>query len=158
MAPTTFAHPAVLLAAMLLTAFASAPAEAGTKKYFLTVDSFPGNAALEACGKGYHMATLWEILDVTQLKYNAQRGQTRTDSGSGPAAELGGWIRTGGAASVSNNVGVANCSAWTSNAVTDYGTFVELDGNWDTPGVVASPWAPNATTCDNTLPVWCKQN
>jgi hypothetical protein len=158
MLSTTRFRVAALAAALGLATFASAPATAGAKKYFLTVDGFPGNAALDACGKGYHMATLWEIYDVTQLKYDAKRGQVREDSGSGPAAELGGWVRTGGVGSTANNVGVANCDAWTSNLVTDYGSAVELDGNWDTPAVNSSPWNPFTSTCDSTIPVWCKQN
>jgi hypothetical protein len=146
------------LGGLALVSLASLPAGAGAKKYFLTPDSFPANAALDACGKGYHMATLWEILDVTQLKYESKRGQTRADSGSGPAAELFGWIRTGGSANTSSNPGVANCNAWTSNLVADYGTMVELNGGWDDPAFSASPWNPVATTCDGTAPVWCKQN
>jgi hypothetical protein len=149
---------AAFLAAVALASLASAPAGAGAKKYFLTVDSFPAAQALEACGKGYHMATLWEIFDVTQLKYDSQRGDTRADSGSGPAAELFGWIRTGGGASVDNTSGVGNCSAWTSNLVTDYGSMAELNGHWDDPAVSASPWSPATATCDTTLPVWCRQN
>jgi hypothetical protein len=148
----------VFFAALALSALASAPAAAGAKKYFLTMDNFPGDQALEACGKGYHMAALWEILDVTLLKYDAQRGQTRSDSGSGPAAELFGWIRTGTGASNSTGAGVGNCNAWTSNLVTDYGSMVELNGGWDEPAVSASPWNPATATCDTTLPVWCKQN
>jgi hypothetical protein len=147
-----------LLTVLVLASLASAPATAGGKKYFLTVDSFAGNEALLACGKGYHMAALWEIHEPTLLKYDAKRGETRADSGSGPAAELGGWVRTGGAASAANNPGVANCSAWTSGLMGDYGTAVELDGGWDGPAEIASPWNAFTATCDSTLPVWCKQN
>jgi hypothetical protein len=158
MRSTTRFRLAALAAALGLAAFASAPAAAGAKKYFLTIDGFAGNAALGACGKGYHMATLWEIYDVTQLKYDAKRGQLRADSGSGPPAELGGWVRTGGAESAADNVGVANCFGWISNVAEDYGSAVELDGNWEAPATNASPWAPFTATCDSTLPVWCKQN
>lgn len=146
------------LAALALSALASAQAAAGAKKYFLTPESFPATQALEACGKGYHMAALWEIFDVSLLKYDTKRGEARADSGPGPAAELFGWIRTGFGASVDNTPGAGNCSAWTSSLVTDYGSMVELNGHWDDPAVAASPWSPATATCDSTLPVWCKQN
>jgi hypothetical protein len=157
-ARSSFTRTAFAFAILALAAVAAAPAQAGPKKYFLTVDGFPGNAALDACGKGYHMAALWEILDVTQLKYDAKRGQVREDSGSGPPAELGGWVRTGGVSGAANNVGVANCFAWSSNLAEDYGSAVELNGNWESPAVFVSPWAPFTATCDSVIPVWCKQN
>jgi hypothetical protein len=135
-----------------------APAGAGAKRYFLTTGSFAGNAALTACGKGFHMASLWEILDPTVLRYDAKRGDTREDSGSGPAAELGGWVRTGTASSASANAGVGNCNAWTSNSAADQGTAVELNGTWTDPAAFSSPWIAFSATCDSTIPVWCKQN
>jgi hypothetical protein len=149
---------AALAATLGLVALASAPAAAGAKKYFVTVDSFAGDAVLDACGKGFHMATLWEILDVTQLKYDAARGLVLGDSGSGPPAELVGWVRTGTVAFAGNNVGFANCNAWTSNQIMDYGSAVELDAHWELPAVTTSPWSHIALTCETTLPVWCKQN
>ena len=147
-----------LLAALALAAFASLPAEAGAKKYFLTVDSFPVNEVLGACGKGYHMATLWEIFDPTQLTYDAKRGQTAEDSGSGPAAGIYGWIRTGGPAATISSAGGGNCMAWTSTVGTDNGTAVQLGSHWDDPAEFSSPWAAAPTSCGSTFPVWCKQN
>lgn len=147
-----------LLAALALGALASAPASAGAKKYFLTLDGFLASEALGACGKGYHMAALWEIRNVTLLKYDTQRGQTAADSGSGPPASSYGWVRTGGGASVLSNPGVGNCNAWTATDGMEYGTIVELRSFWDDPGLAASPWSPAASNCDSVLPVWCKQN
>jgi hypothetical protein len=148
-----------LLVALALGALASAPASAGAKKYYLTVDTFLANQALDACGKGYHMATLWEIRNVTLLKYDTKRGQTAADSGSGPpAGSGGGWIRTGGGASTVSNPGVGNCNAWTATDGMEYGTIVELRNSWGDPGLSASPWSPAAANCDSVLPVWCKQN
>jgi hypothetical protein len=158
MLSTTRSRLAALAAALGLAALASAPAAAGAKKFFLTVDSFPGNAALDACGKGYHMASIWEIYDVTQLKYDAKRGQVREDTGSGPLATIPGWVRTGGAAYTGADRGIANCSAWTSNLDTDNGTIVSLGGFWDAPAIRSSPWEPALASCNAIVPVWCKQN
>jgi hypothetical protein len=101
---------ACLAAALALAAFVSLPAEAGPKKYFLTIVPSAADEALDACGKGYHMAALWEIFDVTQLKYDATRGTTGADAAAGPPAGLLGWVRTGGAVSAANVAGVGNCS------------------------------------------------
>lgn len=147
---------------VLLTFVESAPpavaAAPKQKLYYLTTTLVASDAALSACARGYHMATLWEIRDTTSLTYDSSRGVTRADSGFGPAAELFGWIRTGGASSAINTPGVANCSAWTSTASTDYGTMVELNGHWSDPAAVASPWNAATQFCSNLLRVWCVEN
>jgi hypothetical protein len=147
-----------LWVALALATLGSVPAAAGGKKYFMTLGTFTGAAALEACGKGYHMASLWEIFEISQLKYDAKRGHTREDSGSGPPGELLAWIRTGGASTAINTPGVGNCSAWTSDAKADRGTIVELNGAWGNPAAASSPWNAATATCDTPLRVWCKQN
>ena len=147
-----------LWGALALAAFASAPAAAGGKKYFMTPDTFTGAAALDACGKGYHMSSLWEIFEISQLKYDTKRGHAREDSGSGPPGALLAWIRTGGASSAINTPGIANCSAWTSDVKADRGTIVELNGVWAAPAAASSPWNAVTAACDTPLRVWCKQN
>ena len=83
-----------LLAVSAVTLSVPIQAEAKTK-YYLTSVSVPGDAALTACDPGFHMASLWEIHDTSNLQYDTGRGLTQDDSGSGPPAALG-WIRTGG--------------------------------------------------------------
>ena len=125
------------------------------KRYYLTTSAHLGGAALTACESGFHMASLWEIRDTTDLTYDAERGTTRADSGSGPAAELFGWIRTGGGGSGSPAPGVGNCEAWTSSEVSDLGTMVELNGQWTAAAVNASPWNAVTNLCSDAAPVWC---
>ena len=149
---------AFLLAAPVLTLGAPGAVEAGTKKYYLTRNSFQGNAVLTACDRGFHMASLWEIFSLTNLKYDSTRGQIRADSGSGPAAELFGWIRTGVAPSTSGTPGIGNCGAWTSNSAAHYGTIVELNGHWTDPAQDTHPWGAGTASCDSTVLVWCVQN
>ena len=80
-------------------AAASAPtapaAPAARRKYYLAPVGVGGNGALTACATGYHMASLWEIIDPSKLEYTTDLGDARTDSGSGPATFVGGWVRTG---------------------------------------------------------------
>src|SRR5262249_29960257 len=103
----------------LLAVFAlmlSAPAFVEAKsRYYLTTVGVQGNAALTACDKDFHMASLWEIHDTSNLEYDTSRGLTRDDSGSGPPTGLG-WIRTGGGALSSTLAGEGNCNAWTTNS------------------------------------------
>ncbi|MFX1355393.1 MAG: hypothetical protein ACFFGP_15680, partial [Promethearchaeota archaeon] len=55
------------------------------RQYYLTdtPTGFTGADADTACAAGYHMASLYEILDTSNLKYNTDLGQTREDSGEG---------------------------------------------------------------------------
>lgn len=147
-----------ILAGLGLAAFVSAPAEAGPKKYFLTVDALPSTAAPAACGRGYHMASLFELVDLGTLAYDARRGQTSPDAGSGPPSGVGGWIRTGNLPSTDSGPGFGNCSAWTSADPLEYGSVAELGLDWGGAALAVSPWVPDASPCDSTLPVWCRQN
>ena len=68
---------------------ASAPqaltvASVNIRQYYLTKTTHNGTAALSACQKDYHMASLWEIFDPSALKYNTSLGYTKDDSGQGP--------------------------------------------------------------------------
>src|SRR5262245_60366073 len=95
-----------LLAVCALTIGAPTLVEA-KNKFYLTKDGFQGNAVLTACDAGFHMASLWEIHDPSNLQYDT-RGFTLADAGSGPPAVLG-WIRTGIFASASGGgVGIDN--------------------------------------------------
>ena len=104
------------------------------------------------------MASLWEILDPTLLQYDTKRGFARDDSGSGPPANVYGWVRTGYASAADNTPGNANCSAWASNLANEYGTAVALPGTWLDAPAVTQPWAASPQPCDLPLRVWCKQN
>jgi hypothetical protein len=145
-----------LLTAVALTIGAPTFAEARTTKYYLTPGIFQGDAALTACSPGFHMASLWEVRDPTNLQYDTIRGYTLADSGSGPPTERWGWIRTGNSSASYGGGGVSNCAAWTTNAGPPaYGTFAQLVGEWNLASSPISPWAANEISCDTALHVWC---
>lgn len=139
------------------------PAE---RLFYLTVTSSEGNGALGACAPGYHMASFWEIHDTSQLRYNADLGLTRADSGSGPASGAPGWVRTGWFSGTSTTPGVGNCAAWTSNDLAHSGTTAALGGlDWSSPAQHGSPWRASTAACGFTGPggiqpprVWCVED
>ena len=120
------------------------------KKYYVTQGAdFDGNEALTACDKRYHMASLWEIFDTTNLEYDTTRGRTTADSGIGPCnSDCTGWVRTDNEASTAATAGVGNCDAWMSDSGSHYGTQVYLSRTWNSGAEEASPWTAFAGTCD----------
>jgi hypothetical protein len=64
------------------------------RKYYMTRDRYDGAHALTACAAGYHMASLWEIHETSNLRYDTELGLTRGDSGCGPPNSFSGWSGT----------------------------------------------------------------
>jgi len=123
-------------------------------RYYLTPTTYRGNNALTACERGYHMASLGEILDPSNLVYDTTVGYTLTDSGQGPPTSLAGWVRTGTASSGVNTPGQGNCLAWTSSSAANYGTLVNLPLDW-TAGTDIGPWDVTTGQCSSFHFVWC---
>ena len=103
------------------------------RSFYLTRTGHDGNEVLMACAVGYHMASMWEIVDPSNLNYNTELGLTQDDSGSGPPSGESalGWVRTGGISF--SGVGIAgksNCNNWTTDADGDWGTIAWLSDNW----------------------------
>jgi hypothetical protein len=139
--------------------------------YYLTKNTITGSKVLTACATGYHFASIWEILNTSDLHYNTTLGRSNANSGLGaPSISYTldrsvidapiGWIRTGGALD-------ANCKNWTSNSATDQGSAAGLT----TANTSAPLWGVFSTStkqeisCDDTLSgtplpvgVWCVQN
>lgn len=131
------------------------------RSFYLTQTTHNGSQALTACAAGYHMASLWEIFDPSDLKYDTQLGFIRDDSGFGPptGSIAAGWIRTGQEASAGvGSPGQNNCNAWRSASDVDAGTAVNLPPNWNEGGGNVSPWLVRSPTCNSTEPVWCVQD
>ena len=144
-------------------------------RYYLTNDLFDGARVLNACAEGFHMASLWEIFDTTQLKYDTALGVTRSDSGQGPPSGIEGWIRTGGTSGVlALPEETPNCDAWTVGPPAQlalFGSAVRLTQTW-TPFATNDPsfpqfrpvaaeiipWAGAARNCATALRVWCVQD
>lgn len=139
-----------------------APAAASTdmRQYYLTKDSYDGDQAdgtdgngAGVCASGYHFASLWEILDPSNLKYNTTLGWTRDDSGAGPAT-YDGWVRTGYNSYNSDTAGRANCNVWSTTS--GYGTRVRLTNDWTVQHVHV--WFVGTTGCSSTRYVWCVED
>ena len=132
--------------------------ERGARRFYLTQTTHNGSQAILACAVGFHFASMWELVDVTELEYDLARGSTEADSGR--SAPFGvGWVRTGFIAVNSTGVeGIDNCSAWSTSG--GEGTRAELSGNgWllDSATRVA-PWRVTLQGCSVPLPVWCVEN
>ena len=151
------------------------------RKYYLTRVQVTGSKALSACAAGYHMASLWEIVDTTALQYDTALGVTVPDSGSGPPTDASdgfgfvsafGWVRTGSSSATNGqNAGLSNCTAWTSDSASDDGSSVGLYPVWQVDAkdparlTIAPAWRAerNAQTvsppkCSVPHHVWCAQD
>lgn len=123
-------------------------------QYYLTKDMFEGDQVLSACALGFHMASLWELLDTSNLRYNTTRGYTRPDSGYGPPA-MGGWIRTGAESGSTTTPGTGNCQAWTSGSASDYGSHASLPARWEEDFEDLVGWSVDTHACSDPIRVWC---
>ena len=137
------------------------PPRFGPRAFYLTNTEHNGSQVLTACADGYHMSSVWEILDLSNLSYNTTLGFTQPDSGSGPPANTPGWIRTGFLSDgTDGNPGSANCQSWMNGG--NFGTSVFLPSAWANttsyPVTNISPWVPNTRSCSNPLRVWCVQD
>ena len=129
------------------------------RRYYLTSSVVAANNALTACATGYHTASLWEILDTTNLEYNGTLGLTLTDSGSGPPNTYPGWVRTGYNSASSTTPGYGNCLAWTTTNNIYSGTRVRLPLDWTVAAEWSAPWEADAETCDHpSTRVWCVED
>lgn len=131
----------------------------GARRFYLTDGTFDGGQALNACAEGYHMASLWEIYDVSNLVYDTVRGYDDGDVGSGPPTGLFGWVRTGAALGPIGSIGNANCNGYAPGTTTGSGTFVRLPDSWTTSSAGdIDPWAAGAGVCSAPRRVWCAED
>jgi hypothetical protein len=128
----------------------------GRRRYYLSANSVFGNAALSVCTPGFHMAALFELLLPGALAYATTLGyQPPVDKGSGPPSGYQGWVRTGWESTGSATPGVGNCSYWTSNSASFFGTLVNLQQNWNGSGTAIWPWVASSQSCAGGARVWC---
>ena len=157
---TLAAAAGLMLAGSLMTSPSSA---AGAKKdsrrgYYLSQTAVSGDQALAACVPGFHMASLYEIFDPSNLRYDTTFGVTTADSGFGPPRRFG-WIRTGEIAqSTTTSVpGNANCMAWQSSSSAINGSLAGLDP-WTNAATGINPWRGTAASCQSIVNVWCVED
>lgn len=123
------------------------------RQFYLTRTQHDGAHALSACAAGYHMASLYEIFDPSNLRYNTELGQASGDSGLGPALIFG-WIR--GSSSIPP---LTNCGQWTDASDMLRGNGVSLHGYFDSnPVTQISPWFAFSFECNTEQRVWCVQD
>jgi hypothetical protein len=125
------------------------------RQYYLTRFNHYAPYAMTACAEGYHFASLWEILDPSNLAYNHDLGLSMADGYEGPATAKG-WIRTGYADHVGDTPGRANCDGWTSYSYV-YGTKAQLDPSWDSP-FGFHVWDISTGDCSFEELVWCVED
>jgi hypothetical protein len=128
---------------------------ASLRQYYLTTSPSSATGAMTACASGYHLASLWEILDTSILDYNNNLGYNQGDSGSGPPTYLG-WIQTGHIHSGSAIPGMASCEYWSSNSSGLYGTLAQLPVNWI--GTYLHLWDSQTAQCNESYHVWCVED
>jgi hypothetical protein len=128
--------------------------------FYLTDANFATDNALTACASGYHMASLWEILDVSNLvyAYNHPDAHVKVDSGNGPPSGWYGWVRTGWFSSGSTTAGTGNCLNWTSTSSANSAASVRLATAWETAPGDISTWDATSFTCNFSGPVWCMED
>jgi hypothetical protein len=135
------------------------PQGAGRHVYLTELTYYPEDA-LQACGPGYHMASLWEIADTCNWIYDHDHpaAHVQDDSGHGPPSLWYGWIRTGYWSSGDPTTGMGNCQDWTSRSSGDRGTLVRLSPWWEAaPGEILT-WFAYPCPCDELVAVWCVAN
>jgi len=127
------------------------------RRYYLG-SSVHASSAIDGCDPGYHFASLWEILDPSNLAFEAAlSGATRTDVGDGPPTELVGWVRTGYSSNTGPVAGQANCSAWASDSGGEWGTTAQLPADWLTGGEL-HVWDVGTRDCSLVAYIWCVED
>jgi hypothetical protein len=134
----------------------------GLRQYYLTQGLYNGAQPTTACASGYHMASLWEIWDTSNLEYNATLGYNSVaDQGGGPPTLYGtdhvsGWVRTGASANAYGVSGKINCNNWTfpGGSTFESGTIIYLDEDWTT----IEGWKATDRDCGFPNHVWCVEN
>lgn len=135
------------------------------RQFYLTEDIAYNGAAPDGgdgygegvCSLGYHFASMFELVDPSNLQYNPNLGATRTDSGMGPPSGMQGWIGTGGPKSYAATSGSANCYGWDTSGTGEYGTVVTLQSEWSSANnqYDLHIWDAGIQECVTNQRVWC---
>jgi len=139
---------------------APAAGTTGLRRFYLTKSNFYPDQALTACAGGYHMASLWEILEPSNLEYDTTLGKTTADSGQGPPIgdDTVGWVRTGYITYDDSTAGQANCNVWSTRDHDSRGTVVNLVLQWTSGTEDVHVWDVDWLECDYAVPAWCVED
>ena len=154
----------VQMAIQELAATVNTGVPAKAKMYYLTATGFTGGYAIMACDSGFHMASISEIQDTSNLHY-ANRSPTAYDSlvddpGLDPPSNQKGWIRSG----VYPPSGfVYDCDHFANEHNVQLGTTVALQSfsvNAGPGQLVSHPnrWRATLNPCPQPEPVWCVED
>jgi len=138
---------------------------ARAKMYYLTVTGFTGGDAITACDSGFHMASISEIQDSSNLEYPT-RSTAAYDSlvdgqRLGPPSNHMGWVRTGAYPLTGFP---DNCNFWQSSSDQQRGTTMSLypilgDTNPDLQASDPTTWWHKVQQmCSVPEPVWCVED
>lgn len=131
----------------------------GRRRYYLTTTAYTGGHGTNVCDFGFHMAAMFELLDVSNLAYDTTRGVAAADSGAGPPARRG-WVRTGEFTFLGSSAcGASSTDPWTSSLSNESGTtafpFLAVAGI----GADGAPrWLTEVVSCDDAESVWCVED
>jgi hypothetical protein len=134
------------------TVNAGVPAEA--KMYYLTVTSFTGGGAIGACDSGFHMASISEIQDPSNLQYVTSTpvyDSIVDDQGLGPPSNRMGWVRTG---PYPMTVSPHTCDVSMTSSGQQSGTTMSRRSQWDG----TSWWYTTLVSCSQPESVWCVED
>jgi hypothetical protein len=160
----------ILAVAFSLAAQSTATAGPGGKgssdsrrAYYLTQTLQDAAAAPYACAPGFHMASLSEIFDPTNLRYDTSLGVFTDEPAAGIPPVRFGWIRVGIIVPEpyqNDTPGRASCNHYTSSDPDLNGTVVAFDDDWaqwSTPNRI-SPWQATIRACSVSQRTWCVQD
>jgi hypothetical protein len=154
----TIAVTFVLVLGSLLTQRVSAVNNPKLPAFYLTKTEHTGDQALIACAAGFHMASMWEVIDPSNLGYDNSLGfrNPNQDSSGAPSGKSG-WIATGTESVAAGLPGETNCSSWSSSSSSDelLGTAASLELVWNSTATAVSPWHAWTFTCNTRQRVWC---
>ena len=153
---------------LLETGNVQVPAKA--KMYYLTTTVFTGGDAITACDPGFHMASLSEIQDPSNLQYAPRRTPAYDSPYDSPAFDQAsdqfpdhtGWVRT----EVDALTGlVYNCDVWSSSSDQQSGITMTRRSLWGERGRSlyesdpAAWWQSTRTaSCSQPEFVWCVED
>ena len=154
-----------------LSATVNAGVPAKPKMYYLTNKYFDGADAITACDSGFHMASLSEIQDPSNLQY-APKPTPVYDSHDSPPFDQAsdqfpdhtGWVRTEAEALTGL---VYNCDVWRSSSDQQSGATMTRRSLWgennghslsEEPDPAAWWQSTQTASCDQRESVWCVEN
>ena len=123
-------------------------------RYYLTRTSSLGDHGASTCAPNFHMASAFELADLSALSYATDLGATLPDSGEGPPAGLFGWVRTGQSSDGFTATCDAGAGPWTSADGSQEGAVAVLNA-FERQADRKPEWVTLTFACNVNAFVWC---